>query len=246
MQLSPRKGKLLALVAGLALVGIVLAGVGLSWFFGGNRPAKANLEVAASGVTTTPGTDSTAAGGVGGTWAVVPAGDAVGYADLTGTFAGFRIKEELRSIGSTTAVGRTRAVQGSMTIDGERLTRATFTVDLTTLTTNDDRRDDKVQRALETSQFPEATFVLTQPVDLGAADTTGALDAQATGDLTFHGVTRPVTFPLQAKLVGDTIVVVASTDLAFPDFGVDVPSSPVVLSAENHGILEVQLILGRA
>jgi hypothetical protein len=55
-----------------------------------------------------------------------------------------------------------------------------------------------------------------------------------------------VTIPLQARLVDTTIVVVGSTDVVFSDFGVEVPSAPVVLSAEDEGILELQLLFTRA
>ena len=87
-----------------------------------------------------------------------------------------------------------------------------------------------MQGALETDQFPTATFILTEPVSLGAAATTGeAVSVSAVGDLTIHGVTNPVTFALEAQLVGDTIVVVGSTDIVFSDYDVQVPDSQVVV-----------------
>ena len=64
---------------------------------------------------------------------------------------------------------------------------------------------------------------------------------EATGELTIHGVTTPVTIPLEAQLVGDNIVVVGSLDIVFADYGVSVPSAPVVLSAEDEGVVELQL-----
>jgi polyisoprenoid-binding protein YceI len=91
------------------------------------------------------------------------------YEDSTGTFVGFRVDEELSGIGSTTAVGRTPTVSGTITIDGTTLTAATIEADMTAITTNDNRRDDNVQAALETDQYPTATFVLTEPIDLGDA-----------------------------------------------------------------------------
>ena len=51
--------------------------------------------------------------------------------------------------------------------------------------------------------------------------------------------------PLQAQLVEGTVVVVGSVDITFSDFGVEVPSSPIVVSAEDHGVLELQLLLAR-
>jgi polyisoprenoid-binding protein YceI len=133
-----------------------------------------------------------------------------------------------------------------MTVDGNAVTAASFQVDVSSITTNESRRDNQVQKALQTDQFPTATFTLTQPIPLDPSATGGtAVSVPAAGTLTIHGVTRDVTFPLEAQLVGDTIVVVGSTDLTFSDYGVQVPTSPVVLSVEDHGVLELQLLLKR-
>ena len=63
-------------------------------------------------------------------------------------------------------------------------------------------------RILETSQFPTATFELTEPVDFGTepADLE-EITAEATGDLTVHGVTNSVTVDLVARRNGDAIEV---------------------------------------
>ena len=112
--------------------------------------------------------------------------------------------------------------------------------------TDDSRRDGRARDALGTSQFPSATFVLTSPIDLGDAATTGAKTAvTATGDLTVHGVTKSVEIPLEAQLTGDTIVVVGSLDVVFSDFGVSVPTSRIALSVDDHGQMELQLFFSR-
>lgn len=145
--------------------------------------------------------------GVEGTWTVDTASGEFDDESATGTFAGFRIEEELAGIGSTTAVGRTGDVTGSVTIDGSTLTTAAFEVDRTTITTNDGRRDDRVQSALETGTDPTATFTLTEPIELGDAASTGdAVSVVATGDLTIDGETRQVAIPIDAQLVDGTIV----------------------------------------
>ncbi len=66
------------------------------------------------------------------------------------------------------------------------------------LTSDDSRRDGAIRRqALETGAFPDASFVLTAPVDLGSVPVAGAsFTAEATGDLTIHGVARNVTVPI--------------------------------------------------
>lgn len=232
-----------------------LAGIGIWWFFSGDEPAPVSLSAAKESVTTTDGEDGAngsttsapAAQGLAGTWSVDTETGDFDFESATGSFAGFRIKEELTAIGSTTAVGRTGEVAGALTIEGTTLTAASFSVDLATITTNDSRRDKRVQGALETDEFPTATWALSAPIELGAAaDTGGPLQVDAPGTLTAHGVTRPVTFAIEAELVDQTIVVVGSTTIVFSDYGVEVPSSPIVLSAEDHGVIEVQLLFTRA
>lgn len=238
----------------LAAVAVVaIAGAGVWWFLRDDAPAEVSLDAAVESVdTTAPGADGTdgtagATDGIAGTWVVDAETGDFDFESATGTFAGFRIEEELATIGSTTAVGRTGDVAGTIAIEGTTLTEATFEVDLTTLTTNESRRDDRVQGALDTATFPTATFALTDPVELGPdADAGGPVQVTATGELTIHGVTRPVEVPIEAQLVDGTIALVGSTQITFSDFDVEVPSSPIVLSVEDSGTLEVQLLLVRA
>lgn len=242
------------IIAALVVV-LAAAGGGLWWFFSGDAPERVSIDAAARSVTTTTAaadddttTDATSptADGIAGTWSVDTASGDFDFDSATGTFAGFRIDEVLSGIGSTEAVGRTGNVSGSFTIEGTTVTAATFEVDLTTITTDQSMRDRKVQEALETSNYPEATFMLTDPIDLGSDAANGStVEVDAKGKLTIHGVTRSVTVPLQAKLVDGTVVVVGSVDISFADYDVEVPSSMKVLSVEDHGTVEFQLLLTR-
>ncbi len=69
---------------------------------------------------------------------------------------------------------------------------------------------------------------------------------QATGDLTIHGVTTPVTLPLEAQLVGDTIVVVGSMDMELSTYGVEAPTAPIVVSVSDDAQIELQLFFSPA
>ena len=239
--------KLLVLGAAGLLVLVVGAG-GVWWFLRDDAPAPVDLTTAVEGVepAEAEADASTAEGEVAGTWQVdAEAGD-FDFETATGTFAGFRIEEELASIGSTTAVGRTGDVDGTVEIAGTTVTSASFEVDLTTITTNEQMRDDKVQQALDTGEHPTATFTLTEPIELGAAAADGeSVSVAAVGDLTINGVTRQVELPLEAQLVDGTVVVVGSIDVTFSDYEVEVPESRVVLSVDDHGTLELQVLLRR-
>jgi polyisoprenoid-binding protein YceI len=88
--------------------------------------------------------------------------------------------------------------------------------------------------------------VLTEPVDLGASAESGeAVVVTARGDLTIHGITQAVEIPLTAQLVGEIVTVTGRLDVVFADYGVEVPSAPVVVSASDEGVIEVLLFLTR-
>lgn len=183
---------------------------------------------------------------VSGDWTVDTSIGEFSFENSTGTYVGFRIGEELATVGQTEAVGRTPTVTGTVTIDGQTVTATSIEADMTAITTDISRRDSAARRALDTGNFPTATFVLTEPIDLGADPASGEpVSATAVGDLTIHGVTNPVEVAIEAQLVGDTIAIVGSTDVVFADYGVTAPSAPIVVSLDDFGIIEFQLFLTR-
>ena len=233
-----------------ALVAVAAAAFG-AWFFffRGDSPEAVNLDSALEGINQpasqaadpAPGSGGSTSSdsGVAGTWAV---DRSVTNAEGVGSFGGFRVNEQLVGVGAATAVGRSRAVDGTLTVDGTSVTAASITVDLTAITTNDSRRNDAVQRALSTNQFPRATFTLTQPVTVGSLPAEGQrIDVKATGDLSIKGVTRPVTIDLAAQLEGGVLVAVGSTPITFADYGIRAPTAPIVASVEDRGVMEFQL-----
>lgn len=248
------------LIVGAALI-VVLVGGFLFWFLRDDAPDEVNLEDAAAEVTTTTAGDSGAtdpsdpsdttagastADGIEGDWTVDNETGEFDYESATGSFVGFRIDEELAGVGATEAVGRTGDVTGGIAIEGTTVTSGSFEVDMTTITTNESRRDDRVQSALSTDQFPTATFELTEPIELGAGAADGeTVTATAVGDLTVKGTTKSIEMAIEAKLVDGTVVIVGSTEITFADFNVEVPSAPVVLSVSDTGTLELQLLLTR-
>jgi polyisoprenoid-binding protein YceI len=257
------------IVLAVALVAGALGAFGVYWFLQDDAPPPPSLAGALGGVSTTAAATAetsaaspvttTASGGAGSTAAAADPGSAVAgtwlvdtslgqfsFEDATGSFVGFRVEEELQGIGSTEAVGRTPVVSGAITIDGTTLVATAIEADLSQLTTNDSRRDSRARGALDTDQFPTATFTLTEPVELGEAAATGEpVSVTAAGELTVHGVTRPVSVALEAQLANGVIAVVGSLPIVFEDYGVTVPSAPVVVSAEDNGLVELQLLFSR-
>lgn len=195
---------------------------------------------AAPGASTAPGAASPVEGAgfdgdITGEWAVVD-----------GSIAGYRVREQLASLpAESEAVGRTSDVTGSISLeavgDAARLTAGTLTVDTTTLASDEDRRDNRLRtEGLQTDQFPTATFTLTQPIDVPAVALAGTpTDVTLVGDLTLHGVTKPVTIPSQAQLVSGTVSVLGSLPFALSDFEITPPNvGGFIISIADQGTLE--------
>lgn len=182
-------------------------------------------------------------------WQVVT--DAVAYdrAAGTGTFVGFRIAEELTTVGETEAVGRTPEVDGTVVLDGTTLVAATITGDLTVLTTDIRQRDGATQRALNTATHPTTTFTLTEPVDLGTDPVVGeTVSVEATGEVTLNGVSQPVTVELDAVLLSGVagLLITGSFPLTLANHDLVAPSAPIVVSVADNATVELQLYLDPA
>jgi len=135
-------------------------------------------------------------------------------------------------------------VSGSLTVDGTKVTAVEIQADLTSLKSDDDRRDGQLARqGIQTASFPTASFELTSPIDLGSVPADGqVVSVTATGDLTLHGQTKSVQLPLKATLSGNTIAVSGSVDIAFADYGIEKPNSFMVLSIADTGTIELHLL----
>lgn len=235
------------LVAVAVVVLLVFGAAGWWFFLRDDSPAAFDIDTAAEGAgDDRSGTEVDGSGfdgSVDGTWTIDP--DA--GADAGGTSAGFRVDEELASIGATTAVGRTEGVEGTLTIEGTTVTEVDVTVDMTSLQTDDSRRDGRMRSALETDEFPTATFSLTQPIELDTIPEDGeTISVTATGDMTIKGVTNQVDIALDARLVDGTLVVVGSSPVVFEDYEVEKPTAAIVVSLADEGTIEFQLFFAKS
>lgn len=196
--------------------------------------SKAPLTLPTVTTTSTPpagGTATTTASSDGpvaidGTWKV-----------SSGSTAGYRIKETLFGQ-SNTAVGRTSAVTGNITIAGTTVSAGSLSVDLTQVSSDRSQRDGQFQgRIMNTATFPTATFKLTQPIQLNSLPANGVqVTAKATGDLTLHGVTKSVTFQVTAQRNGSTIQVQGSIPVIFADYSISNPSGGPATTADNGSL----------
>lgn len=220
----------------VVVVGVAFAGW---WFFlkSDPEPRARIIETPIATTTTEAGdTSGTTGSSLDGTWKVAP-GD-------SRNFVGYRVTEKLvANIAESEATGRTDDVTASMTIDGTTVKDVTVTADLRTLSSDNSFRDGRIRGSgLESDEFPEAKFVLTEPITLSAQPAAGeTITVQATGEFTLHGVTRQVTIDLQGRYDGTNVQVVGNLPILFSDYDITAPTAPAVASVDDRGEMELQL-----
>ena len=173
---------------------------------------------------------------------------AVAYRFVTaaqGNAARYRIREQLVGVDlPNDAVGETKNVTGVISVDdkGKLISaESKFTVDVSNLVSDKDRRDGFVRRrVLETDQYPTVTLVpkeirgVSMPLPKSGSRTFDIL-----GDLTVRGVTRPTTWKVTADFTPTGLNGKAATSFTFKDFSIDQPRVPVVLSVDETIKLEL-------
>lgn len=239
MPSTRRPLSLLRIVAIVGLVAVVGGGAYGTWylFFRPTGPAA----VGSSSLPSASLSAIPAPASADGTWKI---DTSIGsFSDFTSSFVGYRVQEQLAGIGANTAVGRTPDVSGTLTLSGTTVTAVEVTANLATLKSDDDRRDNSLRRqALETTRYPTAIFKLSEPIEIGSLPGDAAtFSATAKGELTLHGATKPVTIALKATRGGGMITITGSTTITFADFGIEKPTSFIVLSVDDHGVMELQL-----
>ncbi len=227
------------------MVVLLAAGAGGAWWLGlfSEAEAEVSIEEATAGLddaAETPDAEPASLDDLTGTWTVV-AGEQ--------TFVGYRVEEVLANIGDITAVGRSGAVTGTLVAEGTTVTAVDIVADLTQLRSDRSGRDRQMEtQALETNTFPEASFTLTSPIEIPAVptDPTQVVEIAAVGELTLHGVTRPIELSLQGTVSGASLVVVGSTEILMPDYDIDPPRAPVVASVDELAVMEFSLVFARS
>lgn len=213
--------KWLAITA-LAAVVLVTAG---TWVYinviRDDPPGRLTLDAGKATATTVPtapptssaGSDSSDSG-VDGAWAV-----------STGSEAGYRVGEILFGQKSE-AVGRTKDVTGQIQVDGTNVISGSFTVDMTTVASNESRRDGQFRgRIMDVATYPTSTFRLTRPIAFGTLPPDGAeIAAKATGELTLRGTTKVITVDLKAMRSSGSLRILGTIPITFDEWGIPNPS----------------------
>ncbi len=162
--------------------------------------------------------------------------------------ATFRVREQLARLPAPSdAVGSTGAVTGQLVLrpDASIVAESSkITVDLGSLKTDEPQRDSFIKRStLQTAQYPTAEFVPVQATGLPSPlPESGTATFKLTGKMTIHGVTKDLTWDVNARRDGPSLTGTATTSFRFEDFGMRPPQVAVVLSVVDEIRLEVSLV----
>ncbi len=147
--------------------------------------------------------------------------------------------------GLTTTMGETQTVAGSLTLDmGQSpiaLEAAEFTVDISTLRSDQSMRDNTLRdRWLESNRYPIASFVASSMENFPADYVEGnEVTFQLVGEITIREMTQPVTWDVTATLTDGVISGTAVAPLTMTDFGFDPPNFANLFTIEPDFEVEV-------
>lgn len=125
---------------------------------------------------------------------------------------------EIGHLGISTTVGRFNDFEGAFSYDENgKSGDVEFTIQAASVDTNHDKRDEHIRGSdfLDVEKFPTLTF-----------KSTSFDGEELTGDLTLHGVTKPVTFEVEKEGEGEDpwggyrVGFEASTTIKRSDFGI--------------------------
>jgi polyisoprenoid-binding protein YceI len=252
-----------ALLVILVILLLAVGGGAAAWalFLRGDEVAPLALPSVAPAASSGTAGSSGAAAGSSATTSLPPASAvAVDAANMPGSWTiaadsvvGYRVREKLASLSAESdAVGRTSSITGTATIAaagaGLSVTAAEFSVDMTTLASDRQMRDNRLRNdGIQTDSFPTSTFKLTTPVAIPASALTGtAVDVTLHGDLTLHGVTKTVDIAAKAQLNGNVIQVLGTLGFPFSDYGINAPNIGGFVSVQDNGTLEFLVNLAKA
>ena len=170
-----------------------------------------------------------------------------------GSVAGYRVREQLGFLPALSdAVGRTSAISGEATFTEAKrvitVTAASFTVDVSKLTSDRPMRDQHIRTiGLQSDRYPTATFRLSDRLTLPASALSGkVVHVSVAGEVNIHGTTRRETIPLAMRLSSAGVEAVGSLTFPWSEFNMTAPSVGGFVSVTNRATMEFDLRLKRA
>ena len=169
-------------------------------------------------------------------------GDAY-YVDASQSQASYAVDETfLGQRLDVTAVGKTSALSGAIVLQNGVIQPSTVEVDLTTLRSDQSRRDNRVQQVLDTRNHPRAVFRIEKAEGDPVLTEGQEVPIRLTGTMTIKGVDRPLTFAGTAKLADGILTLSAEATFAMTEFGVDPPNIASFVAVEDEVTVAVTFV----
>lgn len=151
--------------------------------------------------------------------------------------------------GFNTAFGWTRNIEGQLSLDFSQVPplvgESAFVVNIRTLSSDQDRRDEYIQRNfLQSNLFPLAEFVIMALENFPADAQEGEVIAfTLVGEMTIREITQPFSFEVEAILEGGVLSGTAISLLTMTDFGFDPPSIGGILTASDPALITLEFTM---
>lgn len=177
------------------------------------------------------------------TFTIDPAASQASYTVDEEFFSG-AVERLGKTLGFFTAVGVTNQVEGQLVLafgPSPILSGGEIKVDISALTSDDQRRDNRIrEQHLESQLFPIAAFTPLAIENFPVNYVEGQPAAfSLVGEMTIRDVTQPMTFEVTATLEGDTLSGTAAGTLLMTDYGFDPPAIPNFMTAANEVLVTV-------
>lgn len=146
-----------------------------------------------------------------------------------------------------TVVGVTQQVSGDLTVDPANPAAAQIgeiRIDARDLTTDDNRRNNQLRRAILRSGEDQYRYITFRPTSISGMPAAVAVGEtftfQVTGDLTIIATTLPVTFDMTVTPVAEnTLQGSGAATVRYADFDISIPSVPFVAGVQDDVRLEI-------
>lgn len=168
-----------------------------------------------------------------------PADVGGGYVIGEGSKATFTVNEKLAWLDlPNDAVMHTEGLSGSVFLDGRP---SVIELDLHSMTSDSDRRDGYVQRRM----FPNHRVAIFTVPDLGELPDPlpegEVITREVQGELSIRGVTKPVTFEVDARRDPEKLFILGRTTFTWDDLEIPPPNIPGRIQVKDEVQVEVLL-----
>jgi polyisoprenoid-binding protein YceI len=187
--------------------------------------------------------------------AALPTGAQTYIIDATATSASYIVDETFFGQaltkygipeGLVDTIGTTQAIEGQFIFNWDDLSAplgaATFTVDLSTLQSDQPLRDGWIRdNGPQFGAYPNAIFVADSLANAPTSYTVGdEVTFDLVGQLTIREIAQPTTFAVTARLEGNAVIGVATADLRMTDFGIEPPNFANTLTVADDFQVRVE------